>query len=158
MSKELRIYKPGNSGSAVKFQTRVDKKNYDELMMFGEFANQTGKDESGNARFDWKGENNPGSKAVVFKFSELDVAKLLLVLRGEVEKFEIFHDPNKSYDDSDGVKRNNVLKIARGDKGYLLNISKKEGEELRKVNIAVSWEEGILLQAFCDNFLQRFYA
>lgn len=157
-SRELRVYRPGSNGSAVKFQKREDKKpKYTDLLMFGEFANQTGKNAQGDAQFDWSGKENPTSKAIVFKFSELDVAKLLLVLRGEVNDCSIFHDPNKSYDDSDGVKRNTVLKIARGDKGYMINISKKSGEELRKVNITVSWEEGILLQAFCDSFLRQYY-
>jgi len=158
MSKELRVYKPGTNGSAVKFQTRVDKKRYDELMCFAEFANQSGKSADGFAKFDWKSEDNPSSKAITFKFSELDIARMLLVLRGEADATEIYHDPGKSYEESDNTKRSTVLKIKKGDKGFLMNISNKVGSELKSVGISVSWEEGVLLQAFCDNFLQRFYS
>ena len=158
MSKELRVYKPGTNGSAVKFQKRVDKKNYDELMAFAEFANQVGKDTNGNARFDWKSEDNPNGKFITIKLSELDIAKMLLVLRDQVDKIGLFHDPNKSYQESDGVKRNTVFNLSKGDRGYMFNVSNQVGTELKKVNISLTWEEGILLQSWCDTFLQQFYA
>jgi hypothetical protein len=157
-STELRIYKPsGSNGSAVKFQKRVDKKNYDSLMAFAEFANQTGKSEDGFARFDWRGEDNPNSKAITVKLSELDIARLLLVLRGEVDSMDLFHDPGKSYEESDNTKRSTVIKFSKGDRGFMFNVSNKVGTDLKKVNLAVSWEEGVLLESWSNVFLSQFY-
>lgn len=157
-SRELRVYKPGANGSAVKFQKREDKKNYNDLMAFFEIANQTGKSEDGFASFDWyHKENNPNSKSITGKLSELDIAKMILVLKGEVASVDLFHDPNKSYDDNDGIKRSTIIKFSRGDKGFAMNVSKKAGDDLRKSNITMSWEEGVLLEAWCQCFLQQFY-
>lgn len=157
MAKELRIYKPGNSGSAVKFQT-VEKGKYKEWNLFGEFAPQIGKDADGNAKFDWRVPDNNNTKSITVKFSELDAAKALLVLRGEADTADLFHDPGKSYEESDGTKRSTVVKIAKGDRGFMINASNKVGENLKRVNISVSWEEGILLESYLSLFLQKFYS
>lgn len=157
MSVELRIYKPGSSGSAVKFQKRQDKENFNEWIAFAVFANQTGKNAAGFAAFDWRSKDNPNSKEITVKLSELDIAKMLLVLRGEVDAADLFHDAGKSYEENDGVKRSTILKLSKSDKGFHFNASNKTGSDLKKVSIAVSWEEGVLLQSWGEKFLSQYY-
>jgi hypothetical protein len=168
MSKELRIYKPNGTGkgSAVKFQQtqKVEYKDKNGKDHYGwhcfvEFASQLPeKDEHGNAKFNWSSKDNP-NVGVRMKIGELDAAKLLLVLNDEVESEQLFHDPNKAREESSGNKSNNICKIKRGDNGYAIEASSQVGKEVEgKVFIVVSWAEAVLLKAFLNLFLQRFYA
>lgn len=71
--KQLVLYKPRTSGDGAASQWSLGSKRD---CVFLEMANQAGKDDSGNARFDW------GNK-LKFKLGIADISELLLVLSGE---------------------------------------------------------------------------
>lgn len=168
MSKELRIYKPTSSGKgfALKLQQTLKKEYRDKngkdhfgWHLFAEFAPQLPeKDDNGNARFAWRQQDSDSIQSVLMKFSELDAAKLLLVLNDEAEENSLFHDPNKAREESDGNKSSNILKIKRTDKGYQIEASGQVGKDLKKTYLTVSWDEAILLKAYLNLFIERYYS
>lgn len=167
MSKELRIYKPNNAGkgSALKLQ-QVQKKEYTDKNgkahygwhLFAEFASQIGKDENNNAKFGWRTTEDQNTGAILMKISELDAAKLLLVLQDEVEESQLYHDPNKAREESSGSKSSNIFKVKRGNNGYTVEVSSQAGKELSKIFIVIAWEEAVLVKEYLRLFIQRFYS
>lgn len=160
--RELRVYKPtkAKSGSAASFQLAI-KGEYKEPMVFLTLARQGEDDDKGNNGFKWKDKDN----AVTAKLSELDAAKMLLVLLGQQKEAKIFHDPSKSGTSEANQGASKVVNLLAGNKkddgtidvNKYLSVSLKQGEKLIKIQLTLSQEEQVLLRIFLQGFIEKYY-
>lgn len=160
--RELRVYKPtkSKSGSAASFQLTV-KGEYKEPMVFLTLAKQGPDDDKGNNGFLWKDKDN----AVTAKLSELDAAKMLLVLLGQQKEAKLFHDPSKSGTSEANQGASKVVNLLAGNKkedgtidvNKYLSVSLKQGEKLIKIQVTLSQEEQVLLRIFLQGFIEKYY-
>ena len=163
--RELRIYKPTKTkqGTAASFQLTV-KGEYKEPMVFLTLARQGADDDKGNNSFGWKDEAN----RVVVKLTELDAAKILLVLFGMAgglgEKISegkykgLYHDPSKSGTAESNQGMSKVVQFTKLDNGgYSLGISAKQGDDRNALQVSVDQAEAILIKTFLNGFIEKYY-
>jgi hypothetical protein len=158
MRREFRIYRPNNAGNgfASKFQMVVkEKEKFDEPMVFWEMAEQTGKDENGNASFDWSSPKKQSNRSVTIKLGITDVGEILCVLCGVKEFVGQKKEQGLFHKNQLG---NTVLKMTRMDKGlfYAALSSKKSGEVIQ-VKHSISLAEGIVLEQLLKEFVSIYY-
>lgn len=168
---EFRIYKPRKDsngkfvGAASKVQV-VKKKNrdgYDEVMVFWTSANQTGEDEKGNSRFDWKSDKNPESKQVVMLLGDPDIGEILCVLNGVKNKVGqpsgkgLFHQTNDTASSSFSLEKRQNSDPSKYDDGYIMRISSKRNNELVAVSHSLSLGEGEILRVMLSNAIIEKY-
>ena len=156
--RELRIYKPtkGKSGTAASFQLTV-KGEYKEPMVFLTLARQGADDDKGNNSFGWKDKEN----SVVVKLTELDAAKILLVLFGitkDLGEKGAYHDPSKSGTSEANQGMSKIIQFKKLDTGgYSLSISAKQGEVRNAIQVSVDQAEAILIKTFLNGFIEKYY-
>lgn len=157
--RELRVYKPkkDKTGTAASFQL-TEKGQYKEPMVFLTLARQGADDEKGNNSFAWKDRD----QAITAKLSELDAAKMLLVLLGMQNEAKLFHDPSKSGTSEANQGASKVVNLFKGtteqsDTNRYLSVSFKQGEKLIKLQVTLSQEEQVLLRIFLQGFIEKYY-
>lgn len=104
-------------------------------MMFLETAKQIGKNENGNAQYDWQNK-------ITMKLGVPDVAEIAAVLAGRKEsvgaKGSLFHQTPSG--------GNKVLDVKSTDKGYEFSLSAKDAEDkVSRAYIALNHAEAELL-------------
>ena len=170
MSKEYRIYKPNakGSGAASKFQCRsklkeVDGKQYPELVIFLESAQQTGFDKNNNASFGWSSsvDKNRASKSVTMKLGLADIGEILLVLKGR--KQFIGPEPKEGRKIEPGLyhqkqKGNTSLRLKWSDGRLYINISSQdEKKNVIKVSHSITTAEAVVLEALLDHYVVEYH-
>ena len=150
--KEFRIYKPNKKGegAASKFQLtdyRADKHSH---LLFLTTTKQTGVDSNGNASFAWSSKDKPSDEEIRFKFEPHELAGLVLLLRKTKGEVKFFHQVEGG--------SNSVVEFKSNDRGgYYLNISRKQGDKIKKISHSVTAEEGELLRVLLEAAIQRIY-
>ena len=156
--RDLRIYKPkkDKTGTAASFQLTA-KGQYKEPMVFLTLARQGVDDENGNNSFHWKDKEN----SIVVKLTELDAAKILLVLFGlakDLGEKGAYHDPSKSGTSEANQGMSKIIQFKKLDNGgYSLSISAKRGEVRNAIQVGVDQAEAILLKTFLNGFIEKYY-
>lgn len=153
--REFRVYKPtkAKTGSAASFQIS-EKGKYKEPMVFLTLAKQGPDDDKGNNGFSWKDREN----SVTAKLSELDAAKMLLVLLGMEDEAKLFHDPSKSGTGEANQGASKVVNLIKAENGSkYLSVSLKQGEKLIKIQVTLSKDEQVLLKIFLEGFIRKYY-
>jgi len=123
------IYKPNTSksGSAMSVDFNKEKKS-----IFLEFAKQIEE-----KRFDWQNKQ-------IFKLSAQDCAKICVAIRDKKEELQLFHDPNKSINET--TVKNAVLKISKSNYGYGFKINQQEKDNtLNSIAITLTEDEMYIL-------------
>ncbi|MFH1443747.1 MAG: hypothetical protein ABIG96_06950 [Candidatus Micrarchaeota archaeon] len=140
---QLKFYKPNKAmqGSACQFDFAVEKES-----IFFEIARQ--KEERA---FDW------GSK-LSFKLADVDISKILLVLKGRSKMANLFHDPNKGEYASSADTKNNALVVTKGDFGYLFKLSSQSKDgQVNAMQINLSDDEAMLLEIMLEEAIRKIY-
>jgi len=135
------IYKPNSSktGSALSIDFNKEKKS-----IFLEFAKQ--KEEKA---FDWQNKQ-------IFKLSAQDCAKICIFIRDKKEELQLFHDPNKSINET--TVKNAVLKISKSSYGYGFKINQQEKDNtLNSIAITLTEDEAYILQLIFNKAIERIY-
>ncbi len=151
MGIEFRVYRPNskNNGVATAFQLRTSDEKYDNVLLFMVVAPQTGVDDKGNAKFDWKG-------GITVKLGENDIGQLLAVINGKIPAINngkgLYHKtPNGG---------NKVVVFNRNDNGgYYLKVSGQDKENKLMGNFAhvVNDGEGEILRILLERTIQLMY-
>lgn len=135
------IYKPNSSktGSALSIDFNKEKKS-----IFLEFAKQLEE-----KRFDW------GNKQI-FKLSAQDLAKICVFVRDKKEDMQLFHDPNKSINET--TVKNAVLKISKSNFGYSFKINQQEKDNtLNCIGITLTEDEMYILMLIFNKAIEGIY-
>ncbi len=135
------IYKPNSSksGSAMSVDFNKLKKS-----IFLEFAKQ--KEEKA---FDW-------SNKQIFKLSAQDAAKICVFIKGPKEELQLFHDPNKSINET--TVKNAVLKISKSNFGYSFKINQQEKDNtLNSIGISLTEDEMYILILIFNKAIESIY-
>jgi hypothetical protein len=135
------IYKPNSSktGSALSIDFNKDKKS-----IFLEFAKQIEE-----KRFDW-------SNKQIFKLSAQDCAKICVFVRDKKEDMQLFHDPNKSINET--TVKNAVLKISKSSYGYGFKINQQEKDNtLNSIGITLTEDEMYILMLIFNKAIEQMY-
>lgn len=136
------IYKPNSSktGSALNIDFNKNKKS-----IFLEFAKQL--DEK---KFDWPNK-------LIFKLSAQDCAKICVFIRDKKEEMQLFHDPNKSINET--TVKNAVLKLSRNNYGYGFKINQQEKDNsLNSIAITLTEDEIYILIIIFNKAIEEIYS
>jgi len=144
------IYKARNDGKGAASQWSLASK---KDCIFLEMADQEGKDNSGNARFNWKNK-------IRFKLSETDIGEILAVMVGLKKGVGLFDSKTQKYKGLFhqsasanailyfGVDRNNRLQV------YL---SVKRGNEKQACHHTISEGESCVLSTLLRRAIEVIY-
>lgn len=141
--KKLSFYKPNKTlqGAACQFDFAIDKE-----AIFLEMAKQ--KEERS---FDW-------ANKLIFKLAEVDIAKILLVLKGKTKMANLFHDPNKGNYASSEDTKNNALVVQLTDYGYQFKLSQQQKDgKVNAYQINLSADEAMLLEIMMEESIRKMY-
>lgn len=137
-SKGFVLYKAKNDGHGAASQWNLGSK---KDCVFLEMANQTGKDDKGNARFDWENK-------IRFKLGEADIGEILAVLVGlqsGVGTFDSSKNKHKGLFHSN-QNGNSILYFGKDEYGrYRIYLSVKKDDTKTSVQHALSNGEACLL-------------
>lgn len=150
--REFRCYKPNNSGngaaSAWQLSYKKDSK-FDPWVMFLTVSKQEGKDENGNAKFNWK------NGAITVKLGDADLGEIISVLEGRKAsvgtKGSLFHQT--------GTGGNKVVYFESTDLGFKLSVSAQDNEK-NKVGPyfhTLTHGEGSMLLILLKRAVERIY-
>lgn len=149
-SKGFMLYKAQNNGNGSASQWNLGS---EKDCVFLEMSNQTGKDDKGNARFDW-------DNKIRFKLGDADIGEIISVLVGvkdgvgpfdkDKEKYKgLFHsNPNGNSILYLGKDRNGILRIC-------LSV-KKDGNQIR-VQHAITIGEACILNTLLRRAIEVMY-
>lgn len=135
------IYKPNasKSGAAMSVDFNKEKKS-----IFLEFAKQIEE-----KKFDWSNKMN-------FKLSAQDAAKICIAIRDKKEELQLFHDPNKSINET--TVKNAVLKITKSSYGYGFKINQQEKDNtLNSIAITLTEDEAYILILVFNKAIESIY-
>lgn len=149
-SKGFMLYKARNDGSGAASQWNLGSKGD---CVFLEMANQKGKDDDGNARFDWENK-------IRFKLGETDIGEILTVLDGlkdAVGPFDTLKGKHKGLFHSN-QSGNAILGFGKGDNGrFRIYLSVKRGEEKTVVQHTISKGESRVLSILLRRAIEVMY-
>lgn len=155
-SKGFMLYKARNDGNGVASQWNMSSKKDDDSVkrcVFLEMANQKGKDDKGNANFDW-------DNKICFKLGESDIGELLAVLVGRkdgVGPFDISKQKNKGLYHSN-EKGNAILYFGMDkDNRLRIHLSIKRGDEKSAMGHAISKGEACVLGTLLRRAIEVMY-
>jgi len=137
-SKNFVLYKARNDDSGAASQWSLGSKRD---CVFLEMANQAGKNNKGNAKFDWENK-------IIFKLGETDIGEILAVLMGlqqGVGPFDQAKNKHKGlfHSNKDG---NSILYFGKDEHGkYRIYLSVKRGEKRTAIQHALSNGEACIL-------------
>ena len=144
-AKKLSFYKPNRRGTGAAMQFDFNEKRE---CVFLEAAKQQGAEQ----KFDW-------ANKIIFKLGVTDIAKILAVLEGGVEKADLFHDPSKSKLAALGNVKNTALNVQKGAGfGYYLKLSiQLASGGVDAVQLALAEDEAVLLRVMLKRAIERIY-
>lgn len=144
------LYKAKNDGNGAASQFTLGSQ---KDCVFLEMANQKGKDDNGNARFDW-------DNKIRFKLGESDIGEILTVLIGIKDGVGPFDSVKQRYKGlfHSNPNGNAVLYFGK-DKGGTIHIylSVKKGEEKNRVQHAISLGEACVLGTLLRRAIEVMY-
>lgn len=151
-SKSFPLYKPKKNGDGAASQWNLGS---DKECVFLEMANQKGKDEKGNARFDW-------DNKIRFKLVDADIGELLAVLVGLQKSVGPFDD---KIDKHKGLFHSNqggnaILHFGKDDHGRFnvyLSVKKSGEQNATVVRHAISKGEACVLSTLLRRALEVMY-
>ena len=150
-SKAYMLYKANNSGSGSASQWNLGS---EKDCVFLEMTNQKGKDEKGNASFDW---NNK----IRFKLGESDIGEIISVLSGiknGVGPFDKDKQKHKGLFHSN-PSGNAILYFGTDQEGVLrIYLSVKRDGETKRVQHAITTGESCVLNTMLRRALEVMYA
>ena len=123
------IYKPNSNknGAALNIDSNKNKKS-----IFLEFAKQLEE-----RKFDWANKQ-------IFKLNVQDAAKICITIKEKKEELQLFHDPNKSINETN--IKNAVLKINKNNYGYGFKLNQQEkNNTLNSITINLTDDEIYIL-------------
>ncbi|MEK6954947.1 MAG: hypothetical protein AABX01_08090 [Candidatus Micrarchaeota archaeon] len=139
----LKFYKPNKQmqGSACQFDFAPEKQ-----AVFFEIGKQLEE-----RKFDW-------ANKLAFKMADVDICKILLVLKGRSKLANLFHDPGKGNYASSEDTKNNALVVQKGDFGYFFKLSQqtKDGK-VNAMQISLSEDEALLLELMLEEAIRKIY-
>lgn len=146
-SVSFKTYKPNNSGqgAASAFEYRMID---GEPVMFIVMASQSGKNDAGNAIFDWQ-------NAINAKMSDVECGDIIAVIEGRKDKAGT--DKGLFHKTAGG---NKIINFEVGQRGILnLSISSKNAGEKqpRKIFHSFTEAEATCLRIFLEGFLRTLY-
>lgn len=148
--KNLMFYKARNDGSGAASQWNLSSQ---KDCVFLEMANQTGKDDKGNARFDW-------DNKIRFKLGEADIGELLAVLVGlqnGVGPFDTSKGKHKGLFHSN-PSGNAILYFGKDEHGrFRIYLSVKKEDEKSAVDHAISKGEACVLSTLLRRAIEVMY-
>lgn len=144
------LYKAKQDGNGAASQWTIGSK---KDCVFLEMSNQKGKDDDGNARFDW-------DNKIRFKLGESDIGELLAVLVGiqtGVGAFDKAKDKNKGLFHSN-KSGNAILYFAKNQHGtFNIYLSVKVGEKKSVVQHTISKGEACVLSTLLRHAIEIMY-
>lgn len=149
-SKGFVLYKARNDGGGAASQWNLGS---DKDCVFLEMSNQDGKDDKGNASFDWNAK-------IRFKLGEADIGEILAVLAGVQNGVGPFDEKQKK---NKGLYHSNqhgnaILYFAKDDYGrFRIYLSVKRGEEKIVVQHAISKGEACVLGTLLRCAIEAMY-
>lgn len=148
-SKGFILYKPRGDASGAASQWNLGSK---KDCVFLEMANQTGKDDSGNARFDW-------SNKIRFKLGEPDIGEFLAVLSGLQDAVGPFSGGKHKGLFHSNKNGNAVLYFGKDEHGrFHIHLSVKKGNDQPVVaKHAMSKGEACILGSLLRNAIKAMY-
>lgn len=144
------LYKAKGSGDGSASQWGLGSKND---CVFLEMANQKGKDDSGNARFDW-------DNKIRFKLGESDIGELLAVLVGIQDGVGPFDASKKKHKGlfHSNPNGNAILYFGKDQYGkFRIYLSVKRGEEKNTVHHAITKGEACILSTLLRRAIEIMY-
>lgn len=142
-SRAFVLYKPKTDGNGAASQWNLGSS---KDCVFLEMANQTGKDDNGNARFDW-------DNKIRFKLGETDIGEILAVLMGLQDGIGPFDEAKKKHKGlfHSNQSGNAILGFGKDEYGrFRIYLSvKKDGNKsvvLHSINKGEACVLGILLR------------
>ena len=126
-NKELKFYKPTSSGNGAASNWQLSLKSEDgqpRWFCFLNMAQQGGKNDKGNAIFDWENK-------IIVKMESVDIGEMLAVINGRKDKAGakdgLFHkSPNGD---------TKIIKLSKLDRGYSLQINaQSEDKKLTSIS------------------------
>ncbi len=150
-SKGFMLYKARNSGDGAVSQWNIGS---EKDCIFLEMANQkTGKDENGNARFDW-------DNKIRFKLGEADIGEILAVLAGVQNGVGPFDPTNQKHKGlfHSNKSGNAILRFGKDQNdrfGIYLSV-KKDGEQ-SAINHYISKGEACVLGTLLRRAIEVMY-
>jgi hypothetical protein len=148
--KSFVLYKAKNDGNGAASQWSISSK---KDCVFLEMGNQKGKDDNGNARFDW-------DNKVRFKLGEADIGEILAVLVGIQDGVGPF-DPSKKkhkglfHSNNSGNAVLYFSKIEQGRFGIYLSV--KKGDDRGVVQHTISNGEACVLSTLLRRAIEVMY-
>lgn len=149
-SKGFVLYKAKNSGDGAASQWNLGS---DKDCVFLEMANQNGKDDNGNASFDW-------DNKIRFKLGETDIGELLAVLVGlqkSVGPFDTESGKHKGLFHSN-PSGNAILYFGKNENGrFNIYLSVKRGGDKTVVQHTISKGEACFLSTLLRRAIEVMY-
>lgn len=149
-SKGFVLYKAKNDGNGAASQWNLASK---KDCVFLEMADQRGKDENGNARFDW-------DNKISFKLGESDIGELLAVLVGlknGVGPFDTSKQKHKGLFHSN-PNGNAILYFGKDEHGrFRIYLSVKKGDTKNAVQHTISKGEACVLSTLLRRAIEVMY-
>lgn len=149
-SQPFMLYKAKNDGNGAASQWNLGSQ---KDCVFLEMANQMGKDDKGNARFDW-------DNKICFKLGEADIGEILAVLVGiqsGVGPFDSSSNKHKGLFHSN-KSGNAILYFGKGENGiFRIYLSVKKGEEKIVVQHMISKGEACVLSTLLRRAIEVMY-
>ena len=150
--KKLRFYKPNRDGNGTASEWQLsykEQERYDKWMFFLSFSKQIGKNEDGNATFDW-------DKAIRIKLGENDISEILTVLHGQKDsvgtKGSLYHQTPGG--------GNKIIEFSGNQEGYYLAVSAQDKDKNNsgKIYQKLTLAEGVLLSVLLKCGLETMFA
>lgn len=136
--KNFILYKARNDGKGVASQWSISSK---KDAVFLEMTNQNGRNENGNAKFDWENK-------ICFKLGESDLGELIAVLAGlqkAVGPFDVEKNKHKGLFHSNN-NGNAILYFGKDEKNrFGIYLSVKRGENQKALRHTISNGEACIL-------------
>lgn len=149
-SKSFMLYKARGDGNGAASQWNLSS---DKMSVFLEMANQRGKDDKGNARFDW-------DTKIRFKLGDADIGELLAVLVGlqnGVGPFDTDKNKHKGLFHSN-QNGNAILSFWKDDYGrFHIYLSVQRGEEKTVVQHTITKGEACVLSTLLRRAIEVMY-
>lgn len=149
-SKSFVFYKARNDGNGSASQWNLSS-NKDSVFL--EMANQKGKDDKGNARFDW-------DNKIRFKMGDADIGELLSVMVGLQDGVGPWDDAKKKHKGlyHSNPSGNAMLYFAKDNTGrFRIYLSVKRGEDKSVVQHTITKGEACILSTLLRRAVEVMY-
>ncbi|TXT66113.1 MAG: hypothetical protein BAJALOKI3v1_50113 [Promethearchaeota archaeon] len=145
-----RVSKKGGYASRVNVRDVKNKKGYDETVVFLSTTKQNGKDENGNASFDW-------DNAINIKLGEADIGEILAVLSGR--KDTVGQNGSLFHESPNGGNKVIAMSYSPNYKSFMMKLSAqdKDGNKIGPYGHGISLGEAEVLSEILRYAIRKMY-